>query len=139
MDAKITWKNGMSFNGVADSGIVVPIGTSIAHGGAGDGASPMELVLIALGGCTAFDVISILQKKQQDVTNFEILVHGDRATEHPQVYTDITLEYVVTGHSLDPVAVNRAVELSETKYCSVSAMMSKAAKINIKITILEAK
>jgi putative redox protein len=138
MDAKVTWKSGMSFTGVSGSGFEVPMGTSVEHGGAGDGASPMELVLVALGGCTAFDVISILKKKQQDVTAFEILVHGDRATEHPMVYTDITLEYVVTGHNVDPTAVARAVELSEGKYCSVSAMLSKAANIKIKTTVLEA-
>jgi putative redox protein len=138
MDAKVTWKNGMSFTGVANSGFVVPMGTSVEHGGANDGSSPMELVLIALGGCTAFDVISILKKKQQDVTAFEIRVHGDRATEHPMVYTDITLEYVVTGHNVDPMAVDRAIELSEGKYCSVSAMLGKAANITVKSTILEA-
>lgn len=138
MDAKVTWKNGLSFNGVANSGFDVPMGTSVEHGGANDGSSPMELVLIALGGCTAFDVISILKKKQQDVTAFEIRVHGDRATEHPMVYTDITLEYVVTGHNVDPVAVDRAIELSEGKYCSVSAMLGKAANITVKSTVLEA-
>jgi putative redox protein len=139
MDAKITWKSGMSFTGVADSGFVVPMGTAVEHGGANDGVRPMEMILIALGGCTAFDVISILQKKRQDVTDFEIRVHGDRASEHPMVYTDITLEYIVTGHALDPEAVHRAVELSETKYCSVSAMLRKAANINIVTTINEAK
>ncbi len=139
MDAKVTWKNGMSFTGVADSGFVVPMGTAIENGGANDGVRPMELILIALGGCTAFDVVSILQKKRQDVTGFEILVHGDRADEHPMVYTDIALEYVVTGHAQDPVAVHRAVELSETKYCSVSAMLRKAANIQIRITIKEAE
>jgi putative redox protein len=139
MDAKITWKpDRLSFDGVANSGFVVPMGTSVEHGGANDGASPMEMILMALGGCTAFDVVSILKKKKQDVTNFEILVHGDRATEHPMVYTDITLEYVVTGHLLDPEAVHRAVELSETKYCSVAAMLRQAAKITIKITTKEA-
>ena len=138
MDAKVTWKNGLSFTGVANSGFVVPMGTSVEHGGANDGSGPMELVLIALGGCTAFDVISILKKKQQDVTAFEIRVHGDRAAEHPMVFTDITLEYVVTGHNVDPVAVDRAIELSEGKYCSVSAMLGKAANITVKSTVLEA-
>jgi len=138
MDAKVIWKNGLSFTGVSGSGFEIPMGTSVEHGGAGDGMSPMEMVLIALGGCTAFDVISILKKKQQEVTAFEIKVHGDRATEHPMVYTDITLEYIVTGHHIDPVAVTRAVELSEGKYCSVSAMLSKAANIKIKTTVLEA-
>ncbi len=138
MDAKVTWKSGLSFTGTSGSGFDLPLGTSVEHGGAGDGASPMELILVGLGGCTAMDVISILQKKKQDVTNFEVLVHGDRAEEHPKVYTAITLEYVVTGHAIDPEAVQRAVELSETKYCSVNAMLKKSADITTKITIKEA-
>jgi len=139
MDAKVTWKKDMSFEGIATSGHAVPMGTSVEHGGADDGSSPMELVLMALGGCTAMDVVPILKKKQQDVTAFEIRVHGDRAEDHPKVYTHIVLEYVVTGHNIDPEAVRRAIELSETKYCSVSAMISKSAQIEIKTTILEAK
>lgn len=139
MDAKVTWKGEMSFEGIANSGHAVPMGTSVEHGGADDGSSPMELVLMALGGCTAMDVVPILKKKQQDVTDFEIRVHGDRAEDHPKIYNHIILEYVVTGHKIDPEAVKRAIELSETKYCSVSAMLSKAAQIEIKTTILEAK
>lgn len=137
MDAKVTWKKGLSFNGVAGSGFEIPLGTSIEHGGAGDGASPMELLLIGLGGCTGMDVISILEKKRQEVTHFEIKLHGIRAEEHPKVYKEITLEYIVTGHNVDPEAVKRAVELSETKYCSASAMLNKTAEIKTKITVLE--
>jgi len=137
MDAKVTWKKGLSFTGVADSGFDIPLGTSVEHGGAGDGTSPMELILVGLGGCTGMDVISILEKKRQDVTHFEIKVHGDRSVEHPKVYKQITVEYIVTGHAIDPEAVKRAVELSETKYCSVSAMLSKSAEIKNKITIIE--
>ena len=137
MDAKVTWKKGLSFNGVAGSGFEIPLGTSIEHGGAGDGASPMELLLIGLGGCTGMDVISILEKKRQEVTNFEIKLHGIRAEEHPKVYKEITLEYIVTGHNVDPEAVKRAVELSETKYCSASAMLNKTAEIKTKITVHE--
>jgi putative redox protein len=138
MDAKVTWKSGSSFTGTSGSGFDVPLGTSVEHGGAGDGASPMELLLIGVGGCSGMDVISILEKKHQTVTAFEVLVHGDRAEEHPKVFTKINMEYVVTGHALDPEAVKRAVELSETKYCSVMATLRKTAEINITITIREA-
>jgi putative redox protein len=138
MDAKVTWKNGMSFTGVADSGFEIPIGTSVDHGGAGDGTLPMEMLLVALGGCTGMDVVSILEKKRQSVTNFEILIHGDRAEEHPKVYTSITVEYVVTGHAVDPEAVRRAIELSETKYCSVMATLRNTAKVVTKFTLKEA-
>jgi len=138
MDAKVTWKQGMSFTGIADSGFEVPIGTSIEHGGAGDGVSPMEMLLIGLGGCTGMDVVSILEKKKQVVTNFEVLIHGDRVESHPKVFNKITVEYVVTGKELEPEAVQRAIELSETKYCSVMATLRKTAEITLKITLKEA-
>lgn len=138
MDAKVTWKSGLTFTGKTGSGFDIPLGTGTDHGGDGSAPGPMEVVLVALGGCTAMDVISILEKKQQDVTAFEIQVHGDRSEVHPKVYTDITLEYIVTGHHLDPTAVNRAVELSETKYCSVNAMLKKSVNITTKITLHEA-
>lgn len=137
MDAKVTWKSGMTFEGIANSGFPVGMDTSVESGGSNSAARPMELVLIALGGCTAMDVVPILHKKKQEVHAFEIRIHGDRAPEHPHVYTDITLEYIVTGHNIDPAAVERAIELSETKYCSVNAMLEKSARVNTKYTIIE--
>ena len=137
MDGKVVWKSGLSFAGLTGSGFTVPMDASADHGGANEGPRPMELVLLSLGGCTAMDVISILQKKRQEVTNFEILLHADRSSEHPKVFTDITVEFVVTGHNLDEEAVRRAVELSETKYCSVNAMLSKSAPIHSKVTVKE--
>lgn len=137
MDAKLTWKNGLAFTGIADSGVSLAVDTSVAHGGSGEGVAPMEMILMGLGGCTGMDVISILEKKRQEVTNFEVRVHGDRAEEHPKVFTHIVVEYVVSGHQIDPEAVKRAVELSETKYCSVMAMLRKAAEVETKITIQE--
>jgi putative redox protein len=138
LDGKVTWKQGMSFDGWGgNSGFSLPMGTSIESGGSNDGFRPMELILIGLAGCTGMDVISILQKKKQNVTAFDIRVHGERAAEHPKVFTDIMVEFVVTGHDLDPAAVERAVELSTVKYCSANAMLSVAVKIDHKITILE--
>jgi putative redox protein len=138
MDAKVTWAGGMTFDGVADSGFQVKMDTSVESGGSNSGVRPMELVLIALGGCTSMDVVPILKKKRQEVNAFEIRIHGDRAEEHPHVYTHITLEYVVTGHNIDQAAVERAIELSETKYCSVNAMLKKTANITTKVTLKEA-
>jgi putative redox protein len=137
MEGKVIWKSGMSFDAITNSGFKIALDTTVDHGGGGTGPSPMELVLVSLGGCTAMDVISILQKKRQEVTNFEILLHGERSAEHPKVYKDVTIEFVVTGHAIDREAVERAVELSETKYCSVSGMVSKTATIHTKITIKE--
>ena len=94
------------------------------------GMRPAELVPLAVAGCTAMDVISILKKKRQDVTGFEVRAHGLRADDYPKVFTDITLEYVVRGHNIDPKAVERSIELSETKYCSVMGTLKKAANIS---------
>jgi putative redox protein len=136
MDAKVEWKRGLSFEGIADSGFSLPLGTSKQEGGEEDGFRPMELLLIGLAGCTSMDVISIMKKKQQDVTKFEVKVHADRAPEHPKVFTHIEMEYVLTGRNLDPVAASRSIELSETKYCPAMAMLRKAVDIHTKITLL---
>ena len=139
MEAKAIWKGRMSFDGTAGSGFTLPMGTRVDNGGDDDGFRPMELLLVGLAGCTAMDVISILEKKRQNVTNFEVNVQAERAETHPRVFTNILLEYVITGHAVDPVAVERAVELSETKYCSAQAMLGKVALIQHKITIQEAE
>lgn len=127
----------MSFEGTADSGFKVPLGTFAELGGDDDGFRPLELLAIGLAGCTAMDVISILTKKKQDVKNFEVRVHADRAEEHPKVFTHLTIEYIVSGKGLDRAAVERAVELSETKYCPAQAMFKKVAPIDLVITLNE--
>ena len=137
-DAKVVWKNGLAFEGIGGSGLTVSLDT-LAEEGGGTGFSPIELVLVGLAGCTAMDVISILKKKRQDVTGFEVRAHGLRADDHPKIYTDITLEYVVRGHGVDPKAIERAIELSETKYCSVAGMLKKAANITTTFRVEEAE
>ena len=97
--------------------------------------TPMELLLIALGGCTGADVVPILEKKRQRVTGYEIEVRGERRSQHPRIYTSIEVVHRVRGRNVDPKAVAHAVELSETKYCSVSAMLSAAAKITTRFEI----
>jgi putative redox protein len=137
MEAKVTWRGNLSFTGIADSGFTIPLGTDTAVGGDEDGFRPTELVAISLAGCTGMDVISILQKKQQGVTGFEVRIHADQADEFPKVFTHITVEYIITGHRVDPVAVERSIELSMTKYCPVQAMLAKAVSIDHKYTIIE--
>jgi len=136
MDAKVTWKHNFSFTGTANSGFTIAMGAG-GPPGESEGTSPMELLGISLAGCTGMDVVDILRKKRQDVTGFEVRVHGDRAAEHPRVFTHMSVEYVVTGHHVEQDAVQRAVDLSVTKYCSVLAMLNKSAEIEHKITILE--
>jgi putative redox protein len=137
MEPKVTWKNRLSFTGSGPSGYSLPLGTDPSMGGDDDGFRPMELIAIGLAGCTAMDTISILQKKRQDVTAFEVQVHAERAQEHPKVFTHISLEYLIEGHNIDPVAVERSIELSATKYCPVQAMLEKACKIEHTYSIKE--
>lgn len=137
MEAKVIWKRGLSFIGSAESGFSVPLDAAVEHGGNNEGFRPMEMLLVGLAGCTAMDVISILQKKRQEVASFEVLVHAERAEEHPRVFTHIVIEYVVGGKQISQEAVERAVELSENKYCPAQAMLSKAVLIEHKITIVE--
>lgn len=99
--------------------------------------TPMELLLISLGGCTGADVVGILEKKRQRMTHYEIEVRGVRRDEHPRIYTDIEVVHRFRGHQLDPKAVAHAIELSETKYCSVSAMLAASAKITVRFEIAE--
>ncbi|RIK18200.1 MAG: osmotically inducible protein OsmC [Anaerolineae bacterium] len=137
MDAVITLQDNFHFKAVADSGFVVDLDTRAPEGEMGRGATPMEMVMISLAGCTAMDVVSILRKKRQNMTEFEIRIHGDRATDHPKVFTDFEMEYVVRGVDIDPAAVERAIQLSMDTYCSVHAMLEKAAAIRTRFTIIE--
>ena len=125
MDAKVIWKNRMSFEGTSDSGFTVPLGTTRPVGGDDDGFRPLELLAIGLAGCTAMDVVSILSKKRQELTSFEVRVHADRQDEHPKVFTHLTIEYVLSGNELSREAVERAVQLSAEKYCPAQAMFAK--------------
>ena len=93
---------------------------------------------MSLAGCTGMDVISILRKKRQDVTNFEVKVHADQADSHPHVFTAVIVEYIVTGNNIDPKAVERAIDLSENAYCPAQAMLVKAVPIKHTYTIVAA-
>ena len=137
MEASVIWDHGLSFTGTAGTGFTLPLGGSKDAGGDDEGFRPLELLLVGLAGCTAMDVISILHKKRQDVTGFQVKVHATRATDHPRIFTDILLEYVVRGRRIDPAAVDRAIELSATKYCSASAMLARSANIRHAVRIVE--
>ncbi|MGC9064832.1 MAG: OsmC family protein [bacterium] len=123
MEAKVSWqKEGLKFLGHIDGSPEVIMDSE-------NGPAPTELVLMALGGCTGMDVISILQKMRQDVKNFEINLTAEKAQEYPKVFTKIHLEYVVYGTNLDEGSVKKAIDLSREKYCSVSAMLRKTSEI----------
>ncbi|MBI5934894.1 MAG: OsmC family protein [Chloroflexi bacterium] len=137
MNAKVTWKGKNAFEGTADSGKVVIMDSDSKEKGIAPG--PMELVAISLAGCTAMDVISILEKKQQKVTSFEVKANADRSEDYPKIYTRAELVYEVTGESLDEAAVVRAIDLSMQKYCPVHAMLEKAFPISERYEIYEDK
>ena len=138
MEAKLTWHKGLSFTGTADTGFTVPLGGSPRVGGDGDGFRPMELIATGLAGCTAMDTISILQKKHQEVTGFEVNVHAERAKEHPRVFTHLKIGYQVTGHGVDEGAVIRAIQLSAKRYCPAQGMLSQVVPIELEYQIFEA-
>lgn len=137
MEAKVNWHGKLTFTGSADSGFQLPLGSDPGVGGDDDGFRPMELLAIGLAGCTAMDVISILSKKRQEVTDFEVQVHAGRAVEHPKVITEAVIEYFVTGRNLDETAILRAIELSATRYCPAQSMFSKLMPIAMKYHIYE--
>jgi putative redox protein len=130
---------GMRFTAESGSGHQLVMDTADEkEGGQNSGFSPMELPLVALIGCVGMDVVSILRKQRQDVTGYDLAVRGERAEEHPQVFTRITVEHTITGRDLKRPAVERALELSRTRYCSVSAMLGKTADITHILNLVEA-
>lgn len=119
----------MQFTAEAGSGHVVVMDAAEEHGGQDTGFRPMELLLVGLAGCTGMDVISILRKQRQEVVAYEVSVRGERATDHPKVFTNITVEHVVTGRHIDSAAVARAIELSQTRYCGAGTMLRQLARL----------
>jgi putative redox protein len=137
MDAKVIWKGNLSFDGQNESGSTLQLdGDSNVSGGDG-GFRPMQLLAIGLAGCTAMDVISIMTKKRQNVTAFEVQVHADRAETHPKVFTEATVEYIFTGVGIDEIALQRSIELSVSTYCPAQAMLSQVMPISSKYKIYE--
>ncbi len=134
----VVLRDEMIFTGT-NNGYTIPLDANRKAGGHDAGISPMSLMLTSLGGCTAMDVISILRKKQQQVTAFEVEVEGVRADEHPQVWTEIWVKFIVTGHNIDQKAVDRAIELSRDKYCGAAATLRHTATIHYSSEIIEAK
>jgi|SRR5579884_2743509 putative redox protein len=138
--ASVALHEGMSFRGYTGTGYEFTLDAAPEVGGQERGPRPMELVLLALAGCTGMDVIAILRKMRQDVTGYEVHVRGEeRAPEHPKVYTRVSVEHVVRGRNLSEAAVARAVELSATRYCPVSAMLGGTARVTHSYRIEQAE
>ena len=137
MKCRVKWLDNMTFVGESGSGHSVVMDGAPEHGGRDLGIRPMEMLLLGVGGCTAFDVVSILKKSRQAIVDCEVKVDSDRAEEVPKVFTRIHIHFIVRGNGLDPAKVEKAVNLSAEKYCSASIMLGKTAEITHDFEILE--
>lgn len=138
MKARIKLAEGMTFVAESGSGHAVVVDASPDVGGRNLGARPMELVLMGTGSCSAVDVVLILRKSRQAVTDCVVELEAERATEEPKVFTRIRMHYIVTGKGLQAAQVERAIKLSKEKYCSATAMLGKTAEIEYDFEIREA-
>jgi putative redox protein len=137
MTVRATLETGMRFDVETGSGHHIILDAAEHNGGQESGPRPMEMLLVALAGCSGMDIITILRKKRQVITGYELRIHGMRAEEHPKVFLDITVEHIFTGHNIRREAVERAIELTEERYCGASAMLGKTATIGHTFTIIE--
>lgn len=137
MKATIKWQDGVCFIGEADSGHKLTLDGPPDHGGRNLGVRPMEAVLLGAGACTATDVVTILRKARQQVSDCVVKLEAERATEAPKVFTRIHAHFIVSGKSLDPKKVARAIELSAEKYCSATAMLAKTASMTHDFEIID--
>lgn len=137
VEAKVTYTEGLQFVGQASSGHAIVMDADATHGGSNTGLRPTELLLIGLGSCSGMGIVSILKKKKQDVRGLEIIVRGEKDESYPQKFTDITMEFMVSGRNLSEEAVKRAVELSLEKYCAVKATLEGSPEMNFSFKILE--
>lgn len=138
MKARIKWVENAMFLGESGSGHSVIMDGAPDAGGRNLGFRPMEMLLLGLGGCSAFDVVLILKRGRERVNDCVVEIDAERAETDPKVFTRITMRYIVTGQQLDPKKVERAVALSADKYCSATAIMSKTAQIAHTIEIVDA-
>lgn len=130
MDVRIKWLDHMSFVGESSSGHSVVMDGSPEHGGRNLGPRPMEMILLGLGGCTSFDIVTILKKSRVDIEDCIVEISAQRADEIPAVFTKIHVHYIVKGAGLQDKHVKRAVELTSEKYCSVSMMLKSSVEIS---------
>ncbi len=137
MKVAVQWQDNMTFVGKPDSGFVVQMDADSSFGGTNNGVRPMELIALGLAGCMGMDVISIMQKKRQQVTQFEVRVNAPRSAEHPNVFTNALITYVVTGKNVDESALLRCIELAATKYCPAQFMLAQVIPMELHYEIYE--
>ncbi|WP_025041297.1 OsmC family protein [Nitrosospira briensis] len=137
MKTRIKWNDGMSFLAESGSGHVVLMDGPPEAGGKNLGPRPMEMLLMGTGGCAAFDVVLILKKSRQDISDCVVEIEAERAPQEPKVFTHIHFHFILTGKKLNPQQVERAITLSAEKYCSASIMLGKTAKLTHDFEIVE--
>ena len=138
MKCRVKWLDNMSFVGESASGHSVVMDSAEEFGGRNLGIRPMEMLLLGLGGCTAFDIVMILQKSRQNIDDCEVNIDAERSEQIPKVFTRIHIHFVISGRGLDRGKVEKAVNLSADKYCSASEMLGKVAEITHGFEIVEA-
>ena len=129
MNISVNWVDGMLMVGKSHSGHSITMDGPPEIGGENLGVRPMEMLLLGVAGCTMIDVVTTLKKMRQDLTNCETKLSAERADEHPKVFTDIHIQFILKGQDLDPKKVEKAITLSAEKYCSASIMLGKTASI----------
>lgn len=137
MKARVKWVDGMMFVGESGSGHAVVMDGAPESGGRDLGIRPMEMLLLGLGGCTAFDVVLILKRGREPVTDCVVEIEAERAETDPKVFTRIHLAYTVTGRALSKAKVERAIALSKEKYCSASIMLGAVAEMTHEFTVVD--
>ena len=129
MNTKLTWAGGAAFIGESENGQRIVMDGPPEGGGRNLGPRPMETLLLGMGACTAYDVLSILKKSRQAISDCRIEISSQRAGEHPRVFTEIHVHFIITGDNIKEAQIERAINLSAEKYCSASIMLGKTAKI----------
>ena len=137
MNLSVNWVDGMLMVGKSHSGHSITMDGPIEIGGENLGVRPMEMLLLGVAGCTMIDVVTTLKKMRQDLSHCETKINAERANEHPKVFTDIHIHFIVKGKDLDSKKVDKAIKLSAEKYCSASIMLGKTAKITHDFEVLE--
>lgn len=137
MQARIKWKDGASFIAESGSGHTVLMDGPPEAGGKNSGPRPMEMLLMGTGGCASFDVVMILKKSRQDISDCVVEIEAERAPQEPKVFTRIHFHFILTGKQLNRRQVERAISLSAEKYCSASIMLAKTAELTHDFEIVE--
>jgi putative redox protein len=133
----LNWKGNFRFEAKTEKGLCVNFDAPAKYGGEDTAPSPIETFLACLAGCTSFDVVSILKKKRQNITGYSVETEAERREEPPEVFTKIYIKYIVKGKNISKEAVERAIQLSYDKYCSVGAMLKKTAEITTSYEIVQ--